>query len=245
MRIAIISDIHANLPAFEEVMKNIDRQDIDMIFCLGDLVGYNVWPNAIINEMRKRRIAVISGNHDVKAVEMGSEKQSQNPADLAYFIISKDSLKYLSSLPTHIRLEFECKNKKLILLLVHGSPNSNSEYLLEDKPEQEYANIFIEHKANVIVCGHSHKPYHRIISNHQNVGRVFHAINAGSVGKPKDGKPQACYAIITIDPDVKILDKGNIKVEFVRVNYDIEKAAQAIEDSDMPNEFADMLRNAY
>ena len=53
MRIAIISDIHANLPAFEEVMKNIDRQDIDMIFCLGDLVGYNVWPNAIINEMRK------------------------------------------------------------------------------------------------------------------------------------------------------------------------------------------------
>ncbi len=245
MRIAIISDIHANLPAFGEVMKHIEQQDIDTIYCLGDLVGYNVWPNAIINEIRKRRIPTIAGNHDEKAVEIRNDKKSDDPADFAYFMISKDSLNYLSALPAHIRLEFEVKRGKLILLLVHGSPNSNTEYLLEDKPEHEYADLFIDCKADVIICGHSHKPYHRIIDNCKNEGAVFHAINAGSVGKPKDGKPEACYAIVTINKNSSARNKGSIKVDFVRVPYDVEKAAEAIENSGLPNDFADMLRKAY
>lgn len=245
MRIAIISDIHANLPAFEEVMKSIEKQDIDAIYCLGDLVGYNVWPNAIISEIKKRRIPVISGNHDVKAVEMHGQKGSNDPADFAYFMISKDSVKYLSTLPGHIRLEFMINNEKIVMLMVHGSPYSNTEYLFEDKSEKDYTDIFIDTGAHILICGHSHKPYHRTIKNIETGDKYFHAINAGSVGKPKDGKPQACYVVVSIDKSSNIDEKNGIKAEFVRVKYDVEKAAQAIEHSDLPDKFADMLRKAY
>lgn len=245
MRIAIISDIHANLPAFEEVMKHIEQQDIDAIYCLGDLVGYNVWPNAIINEIRKRHIPTIAGNHDEKAVEIRNERISDDPADFAYFMIGKDLIKYLSALPAQIRLEFQLNGKNLVILMLHGSPYSNTEYLLQDKPEKDYTDIFINTGADILICGHSHKPYHRIIHNDRTNNKYFHAINAGSVGKPKDGKPLACYTIITINKCSNAFEKDSIKVDFVRVRYDVEKAAQAIEHSDLPTKFADMLRKAY
>lgn len=245
MRIAVISDIHANFPAFEEVMKDIEKQNIDAIYCLGDLVGYNVWPNAIITEIKKRRIPTIAGNHDVKAVKIQDQRNSNDPADLAYFMIKKDLVTYLSTLPAFIRLEFKFSSETVVLLMVHGSPYSNTEYLLEDKPEKDYAAIFADTGADILICGHSHKPYHRIISDGSASKRYFHAINAGSVGKPKDGKPQACYTIVTFDKCSSAFKKDSIKVEFVRVDYDVEKAAQAIEHSDLPDEFADMLRKAY
>ena len=64
MRIALFSDIHANLPALEACLKNIEEQKPDAIYCLGDLVGYNVWPNEVINEIRRRGIPTIAGNYD-------------------------------------------------------------------------------------------------------------------------------------------------------------------------------------
>jgi diadenosine tetraphosphatase ApaH/serine/threonine PP2A family protein phosphatase len=83
--------------------------------------------------------------------------------------------------------------------------------------------------ADVIVCGHTHIPYHRTLpSGH-------HVVNAGSVGKPKDGNPQACYVVLEANGK-------DFKVTFERVRYNIERAAQAIEGSDMPNEYAKMLR---
>jgi diadenosine tetraphosphatase ApaH/serine/threonine PP2A family protein phosphatase len=84
-------------------------------------------------------------------------------------------------------------------------------------------------EADVLVCGHTHIPYHRILPS----GR--HVVNAGSVGKPKDKNPEACYVVLDT--------KGNLlNVAFRRVPYDIERAAKAIEASDMPNEYAEMLR---
>jgi predicted phosphodiesterase len=82
MRIIILSDIHANLPALEAVLKSIDSQQPDVVYCLGDLVGYNVWPNEVINEIRKRGIPTISGNHDVKAKKVwndSSEASNYHP----------------------------------------------------------------------------------------------------------------------------------------------------------------------
>lgn len=70
MRIAIISDIHANFPALEQTLKSIEEQNIDAVYCLGDLVGYNLCPNAVINEIRKRHITTLTRNHDVKAVDI-------------------------------------------------------------------------------------------------------------------------------------------------------------------------------
>ena len=64
MRIALFSDIHANLPALEACLQSIEEQKPDAIYCLGDLVGYNIWPNEVINEIRKRGIPTIAGNYD-------------------------------------------------------------------------------------------------------------------------------------------------------------------------------------
>jgi hypothetical protein len=72
-----------------------------------------------------------------------------------------------------------------------------------------------------------------------------HAINIGSVGKPKDGNPQGCYVILTINAESSIINKDAVRVEFIRFDYDIEKAARAVEDSPLPNEYAEMLRRGF
>ncbi|MBF4519390.1 metallophosphoesterase family protein [Flavobacterium sp. ANB] len=244
MRIAIISDIHANFPALEQTLKSIEQQNIDTVYCLGDLVGYNLCPNAVINEIRKRHIPTLAGNHDVKAVEIHNEG-SNDSESYAYQIVGKEQIKYLSALPSHIKLEFQTADKLIKILMVHGSPYSNKEYLLEDKKEKDFTAIFLDSNADIIICGHSHKPYHRVLENPNKKGSYFHAINAGSVGKPKDGNPKSCYAVLTIDKSSNLSKKEGVQVEFIRVDYDIEKTAMAIEESPLPNVYALMLRKAY
>jgi putative phosphoesterase len=244
MRIAIISDIHANFPALEQTLKSIEKQNIDAVYCLGDLVGYNLCPNAVINEIRKRHIPTLAGNHDVKAVDIHNEGYNDLES-YAYQIVGKEQIKYLSALPAHIKLEFQAADKLIRILMVHGSPYSNTEYLLEDKKEEDFTSIFLDSKADVIICGHSHKPYHRILENPNKKGTYLHAINAGSVGKPKDGNPKCCYAVVTIDKSSNFSKKDGLQVKFIRVDYDIEKTALAIEESPLPNAYALMLRKAY
>ena len=115
---------------------------------------------------------------------------------------------------------------------MHGSPRRINEYLYEDRPEASLERLLDLVDADVMVCGHTHLPYHRVLGS----GR--HVINAGSVGKPKDNDPRACYVVLSATG-------GALDVRFIRVAYDIEKAAQAIEDSEMPDEFADILRKGY
>ncbi len=246
MKIALFSDIHANLPAFEAVMQSIDQQKPDAVYCLGDLVGYNVWPNEVINEIRKRGIATIAGNHDTKVNRLTEAQLSENGKYYAYTVIDKDNKAYLAKLPAFIRIEFLLNNCPLNLLLVHGSPSSNEEYLLEDKEESEFLNVFKNANADILCFGHSHKPYHRVLSE-TNKSEIHYrqAINIGSVGKPKDGTPKGCYVLLTINVDSSINNKDAVRVEFVRFEYDVEKAAKAIEDSPLPNEYAVMLRRGY
>lgn len=100
-----------------------------------------------------------------------------------------------------------------------------------------------EVKADLMFFGHTHKPYHRKLA-YEKDGQTFfrHAINIGSVGKPKDGDPRTCYVMLYIDHNTKLFDPSSFEVEFIRVDYDVEKAAKAIENSPLPNEYADMLR---
>jgi putative phosphoesterase len=243
MRIAILSDIHANLPALEATLKSIDSQQPDAIYCLGDLVGYNVWPNEVIHEITKRGIATLAGNHDVKAQKVWRDGSDSS---YSYAIIGTDEMEYLSTLPSHIRLEFRYNDRPLNILMVHGSPYSNKEYLLEDKDETEFLNIFSDTNTHVLLFGHSHKPYHRILVSGDDANpHYMHAINVGSVGKPKDGDPRACYAMLTLGQDSNIFEKESVGVKFIRVTYDIEKAAAGVEKSILPDTLADMLRKAY
>ncbi len=100
--------------------------------------------------------------------------------------------------------------------------------------------------ADIMCFGHTHKPYHRILPSISTENTHYrHAINIGSVGKPKENNPKGCYVMLTIKADSSITNKDAVHVEFIRFDYDIEKAAKAIEDSSLPNEYADMLRKGY
>jgi predicted phosphodiesterase len=129
-------------------------------------------------------------------------------------------------------------------LLVHGSPRRVNEYLFEERDEKSLLRIMVDADADIMCFGHTHKPYHRILpSAIEEPPHFRHAINIGSVGKPKDGDPRGCYVVLTID-NGSITRKESIGVEFIRFDYDIEKAAGAIEKSPLPKAFANALRTA-
>jgi putative phosphoesterase len=249
MRIALLSDIHANLPALEAVLEDIEKQKPDAVYCLGDLVGYNVWPNQVIGLIRKHGIATIAGNHDLKVSKIlpsESECSKEQSSEYAYRLVGKKERDYLLTLPRHLILEFALNDDHLNMLLVHGSPRSINEYLLKELPQQYILGILKEFKADILCFGHSHKPYHRIINSGKDGNDHYHhLINTGSVGKPKDGDARACYVMLTIDHQATVTSPNGIQVEFIRVNYDVEKAAKAVELSLLPDAFADNLRKAY
>ena len=230
MTIALFSDIHANLPAFEAMLADRDIRKPDAVYCMGDLIGYNIWPNEIIAEVRKRGIPTLAGNHDLKT------------KGYAYELVSPENREYLDTLPASIKLEYQFNNDHLNIVLTHGSTRKIDEYVLVDTDEGYVLEMMDEAKADVLCVGHSHKPYHRVI---QTPTGYKHVINIGSVGKPKDNNPLACYVLITLNETATINDKDSIQVDFIRVAYDIEKAAKAVEESPLPNELADMLRNGY
>jgi predicted phosphodiesterase len=255
MRIALFSDIHANLPALEACLASIDAHKPDAVYCLGDLVGYNVWPNEVIAEIRRRGIPTIAGNYDegigLISDECGcayktEEEKAMGKISISYTnsIVGEDERRYLRSLPAHIRIEFNVGGELFHLLLVHGSPRKINEYLFEDREEKSMLRIMDDARADILCFGHTHKPYHRILpSGHQPGSRLRHAVNIGSVGKPKDGDPRGGYVLLTIDTTAKVTDERLLHVEFVRFAYDVEKAATAVEQSPLPDAYAAMLRD--
>jgi predicted phosphodiesterase len=257
MKIALFSDIHANLPALEAFFKDTDSKMPDAVYCLGDLVGYNVWPNEVINEIRKRAIPTIAGNYDFGIGRMSNDcgcayktdpEKEMGKISISYTnsIVKDDERIYLRTLPAHIKVEFQLNEDKLNLLLVHGSPRKINEYLFEDRDEKSLLRIMHDADADIMCFGHTHKPYHRALAETaEGKTRYRHAINIGSVGKPKDGDPRGGYVLLHILENSSILNPESIQVEFVRFEYDVEKAAKEVEESPLPNEYADMLRKGY
>ena len=255
MKIALFSDIHANLPALQSFFKDVDGRNPDAIYCLGDLVGYNIWPNEVVNEIKKRKIPTIAGNYDFGIGRMsndcGCAYKTDNEKDngkisIAFTnsIMKEEERNYLRTLPAHIKVEFQLNEDKLNLLLVHGSPRKINEYLFEDREEKSMLRIMQDAVADIMCFGHTHKPYHRILNSDVDGQNHFHhAVNIGSVGKPKDGNPQGGYVMLTINEHSSILNKESINIEFIRFNYDVEAAAKAVEESPLPNDYAESLRN--
>ena len=237
MRIAVFSDIHSNLPALEAVLDDIDRAGVDATYALGDLVGYAPWPNESLERLQADGIPSVMGNYDDGT---GFDRDDcgcayTDPTEKALCDRSFEWTKehtadanksWLRTLPPEIRLEADGRR----FLLVHGSPRRINEYLYEDKPEATFGRIAEGANADVIVSGHTHRPYTKRVGD-----TLF--VNDGSAGKPKDGDPRACWALIETTP-------AEVRVDLRRVEYEVEAAALAIEASDLPDEFADQLREA-
>lgn len=263
MKLAIFSDVHANLPALEAVLEAIDVRQPDAVYCLGDLVGYAPWPNEVVECVRSRRIPTLAGNYDVgvglNSDECGcayktDEERARGAESIAYTnqTVTDEVRAYLRGLPRFLRVTFGGGKDPLDIkstydvLMVHGSPRRVNEYLFEDRPDASLLRLMGAANADVMLFGHTHKPYHKLLTEEiDGQTRYRHAINTGSVGKPKDGDPRACFVWLTVadEPDAKDLE--SVHVEFVRVPYDVERTVQAIEASPLPDAFAQMLREAF
>ena len=256
MRIALFSDVHANLPALQAVLADMDRRRPDAIYCLGDLVGYNRWPDGVIDLVRKRGIPTIAGNYDHgigrASDECGCAYKTEEEKKMGAIsiertnrLVGEDQRRYLRTLPAHLRVVYQLNNDNLDLLLVHGSPRKINEYLFEDRDEKSMVRILEGASADILCFGHTHKPYHRVFP-YDREGRTAyrHAINIGSVGKPKDGDPRACYVELNIPEWLSVFEQEALGVTFIRVPYDVEEAAQGVLDVDMPAYYAEALRVA-
>jgi predicted phosphodiesterase len=234
--ITIFGDIHGNMPALTAVLADMDRRGLGNRYCLGDLVGYGVQPDEVVATIRERGYPTIMGNYDQGVGQLsddcGCAYKSATAEALGNRSIAwtndhttAETRAFLRSLVDRI----EVKVGDLRVVMVHGSPRKVNEYLYENRPAASLERLLDLVEADVLVCGHTHIPYHRVLPS----GR--HVVNAGSVGKPKDNNNRAGYVVLSAND-------GRLDVEFIRVSYDVEAAATAIESTDMPDEFATMLR---
>lgn len=244
-RLALISDIHANLPALQAVLADIDeRVDVNAIYHLGDLTGYAPWPNEVVSLLREREIPGISGNYDSTVAtdykHCGCRADTPHDEELSHLSfewtrshVTPETKKFLGSLPFRLDIRpFGGHVPGPTIILVHGNPTLSTVYVTEDRSDaflEKMAKDLGSRSRDVICFGHTHKPWQHVVGGVQ-------FINTGSVGRPKDGDPRACYVLLAIDG-------SGVRVEFVRVAYDIDEAARAIRESDLPSEFADVLRS--
>ncbi len=210
--IAIISDIHGNLPALKAVLK--DMQDVELIICAGDLVGYNPYPNEVIQEVKMRKIVCIRGNHDRAVIYDDYSYMNEYAAIAAIWTrknLSKANTEYLLSLKDNIEFDYHGK----MIAVHHGAPFDEDFYIF---PEDATEDLLNYDNSDILILGHTHVPFIK------NFGQRY-IVNPGSVGQPRDGDPRASY--ITADVD-------NLKFTLRRVKYDIDEVVNRIREENLP-----------
>ena len=244
MRYALLSDIHANLPALHAVFADIDnRANIDAIYHLGDLTGYAPWPNEVVELLRERRIPGIAGNYDSTVAtdykHCGCRADSPHEEELSHISyewtrshVTPETKQYLASLPFRVDIRpLGGHVSGPTITLIHGNQTLNTVYVTEDRPDsflEKMARDVGARAGDIIAFGHTHKPWQRVVGGIQ-------FINTGSVGRPRDGDWRACYVLLSVEA-------SGSRIEFIRVPYDVDEAADAIRVSDLPDEFAEVLK---
>jgi putative phosphoesterase len=232
--VAVITDIHANLPALQAALARIDELGIGRIYCGGDLVGYGPHPNEVCALIEAREIPTIYGNYDYAIardledcgcayVTPHDRELGQRSVEWTLARTDQAAKDFMRALPSDLRLRVG----RTDVHLVHGSPRKVNEYLFEDKPASLYERLAAAEAAQVLVFGHTHKPW-----VHSYGGVLF--VNCGSVGKPKDGDPRGAFAILSAAGD-------GVDVAIERVDYDAETVAREVAAAGLPEELAGKL----
>ena len=242
MRFALISDIHANLPALRAVLDDIGGREVTATYHLGDLVGYAPWPNETVALLREYGIPGVAGNYDSTVgtdyKHCGCKYEDPRQEELSHVSyewtrrhVSPDTKRFLAGLPFRIDLKpLGGHMARPMVVLVHGTPTLNTLYWTEDRPDSfclQMANLAGAKAGDVLAFGHTHKPWYRQVEG-------IHFVNTGSVGRPKDGDWRAGYVLLDVDD-------GGTRVAFPRVEYDLPTAMRGIRESDLPHEFAEYL----
>lgn len=225
IRIAVISDIHSNLEALKEVLKDMGK--VDDIVNAGDIVGYGPSPNECVSVVKGVRMKNVLGNHDLAAVDdspRGFNPYASAAIHYTHGKLSDESTGFLSSLPSSAAFDLE----EVKVCVYHGSPRDPiNEYVFPSVP-QELCRHFLEMTgADLLVLGHTHVPMIFRIGK-----RVV--INPGGVGQPRDRDNRASYMIVEIDGD-------RIKVEQRRAAYDVDGVAKKMVKEGLPKFLAERL----
>ena len=256
MNHAVISCLHANLAAVEAVLDDIDSQGITSITCLGDLVGYGPQPNEVINLVRGRNIQTCQGCWDEDIIDGLNSCECSYPSQLAERrghrahewtaeILTDENKQFLAELPMTLR--------RGTMLFVHGSPNSQHEYLLPDMNAFAALERVETAGAETMFCGHTHQPYVRELSGGSIRVRVQQKgmesaseeelqlpmrriVNAGSVGEPRHGSTKATYVVHNEET-------GAVTIR--EVDYDVDRTCRAILEVGLPEVFAWRLSHGF
>lgn len=257
MKLAVLSCIHGNYEALNAVLSDIDYQNADQIYCLGDLVGYGPHPNAVVGMIRSLDIPTCQGCWDEDIVEglnacdcshpsVLAEKRGRLAHEWTQQAVHPEVREYLAQLP----LSLQHGN----LYFVHGSPHSQHEYLLPEVDAFVALERVLATGADVLFCGHTHVPYVRQFESGQLQVRVYspgqestkesakessktaefaaplkRIVNAGSVGEPRHGRPNATYVLYDTDTE---------QVTLREVEYDYRKTCADIVAKGLPPIFA-------
>jgi putative phosphoesterase len=229
MRLAIISDIHANLEALTRALEVIDTERADEIVCLGDIVGYGANPNECLDLVRSRCSTILLGNHDSAAIDLSVANQFTLNAQLSaiwtFGTLRDENKAFLKSLP-HTRAQGD-------VLLAHASPYEPEEwhYVISEFDSREAFRSFTE---RICFIGHSHIPV--IFSEHGKVAAVTPSgrfvVNVGSVGQPRDGNPALSFGIF---------DNERWAYRNVRAEYNVDAAAAKIRKAGLPRSLSERL----
>ena len=226
MKLALISDIHSNLFAFEAVISRIPSHDY--LLCLGDVVGYGPRPNEVIEKLVALQPKLtLMGNHDYAVTTGNTSGFTLHAAQAIEWTrrhINQKNMKYLSELLPSARLRLGGK----IFALYHGSPRDPlTEYIYPALSKTEARQLIKSAEADVVLLGHTHVPMVYVSQNEM-------LANPGSVGQPRDGNRRASFAVLTISD-------RNISIAIERVDYDVDSVAREIRRVGLPQRLADRL----
>jgi putative phosphoesterase len=237
-RIALLGDVHANLPALDAVLEHAGGQGASAVWNTGDFVGYGPFPEEVVRRLVEIQAPSVIGNYDLKVLKVPKRKEkwkkTKHPQKWlafkwAYEQLSKESRQYLKTVPRELRFVEGGKR----VLMTHASQASIEEALTPETPPARFQELLElsaaggQTRADLVLFGHSHVPFAR------QVEQAFF-VNPGSVGRPDDGDPRASYAMLTFEED-------NFMVEHFRVAYDVERSVAAIRAHGLPEIFAQML----
>ncbi|ELY35989.1 metallophosphoesterase family protein [Natronorubrum tibetense] len=218
MKVGLISDVHGNRVALEAVLE--EMPPVDRLLCAGDIVGYNPWPAACVDELRERDVPTVMGNHDAAVVGDAPFRfngMARAGVEHASEQLSEEQREWLESLPME---RLECDDR---IKLVHGHPDDPDRYTRYTYPREFSPGLLDEE--DVLVLGHTH------IQGLEQFAEGI-VINPGSVGQPRDGDPRAGYAVVDLEA---------LTAETHRVEYDIDAVQAAVRETDLPERIGTRL----
>lgn len=220
MKVAVLSDIHANLPALDAVLRESARLKVSRFIFAGDFLGYYFNGGEVLDRIRHLNAHCVRGNHDqfyIKNYMQNSGVSSEivhHPGKRSFDLLklSLENKKFLSGLPHPLFLELHGRK----ILLAHGHPSEINLYVYPNDIEEKH---FLNYSVDLIILGHTHwQTYNRF--------KEFGVLNPGSVGQPRDGIPGAAWAL---------LDLSDLSVEFYRTQYDNQKLLSDCKEFDPDN----------